>query len=151
MVSVDHFLVDGLTTKPFSEADDKLQNHEIPVSCQILRKSILFISWSVGSHPSTPPSIRSQMCLWPSGGGRPSLPGHRAPCWPPPGPAVPSVTALPAVRRPGRLSEPWWWRRPLSGPPCESDETLPASQRHGGCWWDYIITVTAFCRHTLRR
>lgn len=152
MISVKHFLVAVVNHHPFVRGRLSYENMKcwqpqgwIP-SLISYSQSVLFISWSAWSRPSIPPSLHSQMCLWPSGGGRPSLPGHRALCRPPVGPVSTSGTALPAPRRPGRLSEPWWWRRLWSGPPCESDETLPASRRYGGCWWGWITNELAFCR-----
>lgn len=95
----------------------------------------LFISWSVWILPSVPPSPHWRMSLGLFADGRSSLPDRRALCRPLLGPAAAYGTAWPAPRRPGRLSEPWWWRMLWSEPPCGSGETLPTSRRHGGCWW----------------
>lgn len=105
-----------------------------------------FTSWSVWNHPSIHPSLPSQMCPWPSGGGRPAAPGHRALCPPPPGPAGPSANAAPAARRPDRLSGPWWGRKRWSGPLGGWAATPPASRPRGGCGSGGGTDGTALCR-----
>lgn len=101
------------------------------------------ISWSAWIPPSFPPSPHSQRSLGLSWVASQHLPCRRELFRPPPGPAEPSRSAWPAVRRPVRLSVPWWWRRLLSERPCGSGETLPTSQLHEGCWWGRTTCETA--------
>lgn len=108
------------------------------------RKQAHFTFWSAWILPSIRPSPRSQTSLWLSSVGRSSLPGLRGPYRPPPGPAAASGTAAPAPRRPGRRSEPWWLRKPWSGPPCGSDGTPLTCPRPAGCWRGTTASETAW-------